>query len=616
MGINKKGRNPEYINDFSNSLLDGFYLQEGETFDDGLARAAEAYCFGDYALAQRIYDAAWNGWFMFASPILSNAPKGEWSQDVSDFFRVANDTDYGKISRLFRGDETRGLPISCFSIVAPDSIDGQIETMKELASLSVSGGGVGVHNQIRAVSKKAPGPIPFEKVLDGEIGYFKQASVRRGATAYYMDIDHPDIVEHIQFRLPTGGDRKRRSDNLTQFHSAVNVTQKFIDAVINDDDFDLVCPHSGEVRETLRARYLWELLLETRSLTGEPFIMKSDTVNAALPQTQKDLGLKVLGSNICSEVTLPTSEERSFVCCLSSLNIEKYDEWATTGLVADLVTFLDNVIQWFIEKAPSDLEKTRFSAFRERAIGIGAMGWHRYLQRKGIAFEGGGFNSAIQHTHIIFKNIQEQAIAQSLVLGEQRGEAPDMEGTGRRNSHLIAIAPNSNSGIILGTSPSIEPESGVAYMQNTRAGTHRVENQLFQEILDSENPDPVWQEKQWSSIIKNDGSVQHLPWLSDELKKLFLTAYEIDQHWIIEQADARQQYICQSQSVNLFFPAGATKAYYNSVHLKAMKAEYLKTLYYSRTRRSSKINLERLEVATLKDWNTDNDDGACISCEG
>lgn len=611
MNIKMKDADPEYINDFSRALLDGFYLREGETFNDALARAAEAYCFGDYDLAQRIYDAAWNGWFMFASPILSNAPKGFWPFDA-----WTREGWEGTLSNAFAGEEQRSLPISCFSLLVGDSINDQMDAMKELASLSVSGGGVGLHNGIRAVSKKAPGPIPFEKVLDGEIGYFKQSSVRRGACAYYMDISHPDIVEHIQFRLPTGGDRKRRADNLTQFHTGVNLTQDFIDAVLNDGDFDLVCPHGGDVRETHKARYLWELILETRSLTGEPFIIKIDTVNEALPQAQKDLGLRVHGSNICSEITLATDHERSFVCCLSSLNIEKYDEWKDSGLVADLVTFLDNVTQWFIDKAPEDLQRTKFSAYRERALGIGAMGWHRYLQGKGIPFEGGGFNSAIQHTHIIFKNIQEQAIAQSLKLGEERGEAPDMVGTGRRNSHLMAIAPNSNSGIILGTSPSIEPESGVAYMQPTRAGTHMVKNPYFAALVEAESDDEAWQEEQWNSIIKSDGSVQHFDWLSEEDKKLFLTAYEIDQHWIIEQTDARQQYVDQAQSTNLFFPAGASKAYYNSVHLKALKAEYLKTLYYSRTRRSHKINLERLEVSTLVDWNTEGDDDSCLACQG
>ncbi len=276
MAIIKRDYQPAYINDFSSSLLDGFYLQEGETLNDAIARAAEAFSFGDEGLAQRIYEAVHDGWFMFSSPILANAPSGSWTREPS-----REDWENHTTLQHFDGEKARALPISCYSLAIGDTIDAQLEAMVELAALSVSGGGVGLHNRIRATSPKAPGPIPFEKVLDAEIGYYKQSSTRRGATAYYMDVDHPDIIEHIKFRLPTGGDRKRRSDNITQFHSAVNVTDEFIEAVIGDKDFDLRCPHTGQVHETVKARKIWETLLETRALTGEPYIFKIDTANRA-----------------------------------------------------------------------------------------------------------------------------------------------------------------------------------------------------------------------------------------------------------------------------------------------------------------------------------------------
>lgn len=618
MAIKKFGRDPEYINEFSRALLDGFYLREGETFDDALARAANAFSFGDEELAQRIYEAAWKGWFMFASPILSNAPVGEWLEKAdwsSSNLDPRSEIATPMVTVDFVGEDPRAMPISCFAMYIPDSIDGQMDANKELAALSVAGGGVGLHNGIRAISDKAPGPIPYMKTMDGLIGYYQQSKNRRGACAFYMDVDHPDIIEHIRFRIP-GGDSARKSDNRKQFHSAVNVTDEFIQAVLNDDDFELKCPHTGEVREVVRARDIWEEILETRALTGEPYILKIDTANKYLPEAQKKLGLKIRGSNICTEIVLPTDEERTFVCCLSSLNLEKYDEWKDTGLVSDLVVFLDNVIQYFIEKAPPGLAKAVYSAHRERAIGIGTMGWHYYLQSKGIPFEGGGFNSGIQHTHMIFKKIQREAIETSLRLGEERGEAPDMMGTGRRNSHLIAIAPNSNNSIILGTSPSIEPVSGNAYTQSTRAGSFVVKNpylqKIFEKYAEGKDDPEEWIAEQWRDVIANDGSVQHLDYLTEKEKQVFKTAFEIDQHWLVEQADARQQYVCQTQSLNLFFPAGVDRTYYNSVHLKALTAEYVKSLYYSRMERGINADVvKEIERKVITDWSGDD----CVACQ-
>lgn len=611
--VELRGYDPTYLNEFSTNLLKGFYLREGETFDQSLARAAYAYSYGDVELAQRVYQYAHDGWFMYASPILSNAPVGVWADVPEEAWKTGENIS----AKYWSGEAPRAMPISCFATYVPDTIDGQIETSGEVAALSVAGGGVGLHNGIRAVSNKAPGPIPYMKTMDAMIGYYKQDKTRRGSCAWYMDISHPDIMEHIKFRIPSGGDSARRSDNRKQFHSAVNVTDEFVEAVLKDDDFNLVDPHSGEVRETVKARALWEEVLETRALTGEPYIFKVDTANRDLPQAQKDLGLKIHGSNICSEISLPTNEDRTFVCCLSSLNLEKFDEWKDSQIVEDLIRFLDNVIQYYIENAPRSLYKSVNSAERERALGLGTMGWHYYLQSKNIPFESGGFGSAIQETHIIFKNIKSKAEAATFALGLERGEAPDMKGTGRRNSHLLALAPNSNNSVIIGTSPSIEPVSGNAYSQSTRAGTFLVKSphldQLLEEYREEFGMDAVWKEEQWQAILADNGSVQNLSYFTDHEKNVFKTAFELDQHWLVEQADARQQYVCQAQSLNLFFAAGVDRAYFNSVHLKALTAPFVKSVYYARMERGVNADVvKKIERQALVDWSGDN----CVSCEG
>ncbi len=612
LGIKIRSDDPPYVNEFSSKLLNDYYVKDGENISQALARAATAYCFGDYELAQRIYDYAYNGWFMFASPVLSNAPKGRWTSNHTHYAAEFWGEGYDRNS-CWVGKTNNAMPISCFLLTAPDTIVGQMDTQKEIAALSISGGGIGLHNQIRAASTKAPGPIPYMKVVDSAIGYYRQSVTRRGACAWYMDVSHPDIMEHIRFRVPSGGDSARKADNRSQFHSAVNLTDEFISAVVEDGDFALKCPHSGEIREWVKARKIWEAILETRALTGEPYIFKTDTEKRSTPKTQLDRGLVVNGSNLCSEVTLPTNDERTAVCCLSSLNLEYYDEWKDTTIVEDLVRFLDNVLQYFIDRAPADLKKAVYSAKQERSIGLGVMGWHYYLQKHGIPFEGGGFGSAVQHTNIIFNSIQQKAINESLALGRERGECPDMEGTGRRNARLLAIAPTSNNSIILGTSPSVEPISSNAYTHSTRAGTFLVKNKYLEEILKGINDDPKWLEDQWQSIVKNSGSVQHLEYLTDEQKAVYKTAFELDQHWVVEQADQRQKYICQAQSINLFFPAGVDAAYFNSVHLKAIKAEYLKTLYYCRMSREVKVDVvKEIERKALVDWSGDE----CVACQG
>ena len=613
--IKKFKEQPHYINEFSNALLDGFYLKKDETFNDSLARAANAFCYGDFELAQRIYEAAHKGWFMYASPILSNAPEGFWKK---------RESPQGWKTHEWVGEHSKSMPISCFALEVPDTINGQIEANMELAALSVCGGGVGLHNSIRATTDKAPGPIPYMKTMDAIIGYYKQGKTRRGACAYYMDVNHPDIVEHIKFRIPSGGDSARKADNRVQFHHAVNVTDEFIDAVIGDKDFNLVCPHTKEVKEVVKARYIWEEILEARALQGEPYIFKIDTANRSLPQSQKDKGLRIKGSNICIEVTLPTNEDRTFVCCLSSLNLAKYDEWKNTSLVADLTVFLDNVLEYFIENAGEELSKAIYSAKKERAIGIGTLGWHYYLMSKQIPFEGGGVGSAIQHVHIINSLIKNKAIEASKQLAKDRGEPDDMIGTGRRNSALMAIAPNSNNAIILGQSPSIEPISGNCYTHPTRAGTFLVKNPYLENkfkeyavilgIKESKIED--WIESQWKRVLENNGSVQSLEYLSLEDKILFKTAVEIDQHWIIEQSDARAQYVCQSQSLNTFWASGCNREYFNSVHLKFLTSEFTKSMYYARMERGINADtVKEIERKAIDDWKQETPED-CVACEG
>jgi ribonucleoside-diphosphate reductase alpha chain len=386
-----------------------------------------------------------------------------------------------------------------------------------------------------------------------------------------------------------------------------------MEAVQNNDDWNLVDPDSREVRDTMKARKLWEIILETRYRTGEPYLNFIDTANRALPETQKMLGLKIRGSNLCNEIHLVTNEERSAVCCLSSVNLEMYDEWKNTTLIADLIHFLDNVLQFFIDNAGDEIQRARFSATRERSLGLGAMGFHSYLQRHRIAFES---EEAKQVNEDIFKRIQDQAIAESKRLGSEKGEAPDMEGTGRRNAHLLAIAPNANSSLIGGTSPSIEPWKANAFTSRTRAGSHLTKNPYLEEELEKigKNTDEVW-----SSIITNGGSVQHLDFLDNHLKAVFKTAIEINQDWVVYLAGSRQKYLCQGQSLNVFFPAGATKGYLHKVHFNAWKYG-CKGMYYLRTETSNRAEnvgtkVERERLVEFTETQTQQQD-ECVACQG
>lgn len=569
-------------------LLTDYYCKEGESSpQQAYARAALAYSYGDKELAQRIYDYASKGWFMFASPVLSNAPAP--------------------------GEKVKALPISCFLTYVPDSLEGLIDHTAELRWLSVKGGGVGGHwNSVRSVSDKAPGPMPFLHTVDSDMVAYRQGKTRKGSYAAYIDISHPDIIEFINMRVPTG-DVNRKCLNL---HHAVNITDKFMEAVEKGEMWDLVDPSDEtDIRESMPARKLWELLLETRYRTGEPYLNFIDTANRAMPETQKQLGLKIHGSNLCNEIHLATNEYRSAVCCLSSVNLELYDEWKETSMIEDLIEYLDNVLQFFIDHAGDEISRAKYSALQERSLGLGAMGFHAYLQSRMVAFES---EEAVEINEKIFKDIKERAHIKSVLLGGKKGEAPDMKGTGRRNAHLLAIAPNANSSLIGGTSPSIEPWKANAYTSRTRAGSHLTVNRYLKAVLKSHGKDD---DVTWSSIITNGGSVQHLAFLSEQEKAVFKTAIELDQNWIIRLAADRQKYLCQGQSLNVFFPAGASRKYLHDVHFKAWKLG-TKGMYYLRTETSNRAEnvAQKIERVALSEQivtqSVEQSQDECVACQG
>jgi ribonucleoside-diphosphate reductase alpha chain len=585
LGININRNKDKDLSEQAYKLLKDYYCNDNEDSpQQAFARAAVAYCDGDLELAQRIYDAVSKGWFMFASPVLSNAP--------------------------MPGQKAKALPISCFLTYVPDSLEGLIDHSAELRWLSVKGGGVGGHwSDIRAISDKAPGPMPFLHTVDADMTAYRQGKTRKGSYAAYMDVSHPDLIEFLNMRVPTG-DVNRKNLNL---HHAINITDDFMRAVERDGMWDLKDPHEDTVRESMPARTLWQQILEVRYRTGEPYLNFIDTANRALPHTMKSKGLKIHGSNLCNEIHLPTSEDRTAVCCLSSLNLEKYDEWKDTTLVRDLIKFLDNVLQFFIDNAGDEIARARYSATQERSLGLGAMGWHSLLHQKRVAFDS---PEARELNREVFKFIKDEAVKESISIGAEKGEAPDMRGTGRRNAHLLAIAPNANSSIIVSTSPSIEPMKANAYTHRTRAGSHLVQNIYLEEELEKvgkNHPDI------WSSIITNGGSVQHLDFLSDEIKDVFKTAIELDQLVLVEQAADRQEYLCQGQSLNLFFPAGADKKDLHRAHFAAWKLG-TKGLYYLRTETSQRAENVSLKVArdALKDFETQTMESQdeCVACEG
>jgi ribonucleoside-diphosphate reductase alpha chain len=570
MKIDKK--KDKLLADYAVGMLKDFYLNENESSpQEAYARASTAWSTYkgelDEDLAERLYSYVSNKWFMFASPVLSNAPNG---------------TKKGK-----------GLPISCFLTYVPDTLEGLISHSSELRWLSVFGGGVGGHwSDVRTVSDIAPGPMPFIHTVDADMIAYRQGKTRKGSYAAYMDVSHPDIIEFLNMRIPTG-DVQRKALNL---HNAINITDEFMNAVMDNTDFDLRDPKDQAVKESINARKLWERILETRFRTGEPYLNFIDTANKYLPEPLKDLGLKINGSNLCNEIHLPTSEDRTAVCCLSSLNLEYYDDWKDTTIVRDLIRMLDNVLEYFIEHAPDSIERAKFSAYRERSIGLGAMGFHSLLQHHGVAWES---ETAREINRVVFSRIKSEAVAETELLAEERGSYPDGEMSGRRNSHLLAIAPNASSGVILSTSPSIEPLKANAYTHRTRAGSFLVKNKYLTRLLDAKGEN---NESNWSSIITNKGSVQHLPFLTEGEKSIYKTAQELDQNWVVQHAGDRQPFICQGQSVNIFFPAGADKSYVNRVHIKAW-SEGLKGLYYLRTEAKSRAEnvSEKVERVALQE---------------
>lgn len=571
-GIEIDYKKDEILSEQAKKLLEQYYLHIGENSpQERFAIAALTYT--NKKLAQRIYDYVSKGWFMFSTPILSNASL----------------------------DEIKGMPISCFLTYVSDTLEGLIEHSTEIRWMSVKGGGVGGHwSDVRAVSDIAPGPIPFIHTIDSDVGAYRQGKTRRSSYAAYIDISHPDIIEFLNIRVPTGGDINRKCFNI---HNAINITDDFMSAVVNNKEWNLVDPNTKNIRDIVNARELWQRILETRFRTGEPYLFFIDTANKCLPHEMKEAGLKINGSNLCNEISLPTNEERSAVCCLSSLNLEKYNEWKDTDIIGDVIEFLDDVIQYFIDNAPKELSKAINSAIHERSLGLGVMGFHSYLQSKNIPFE-----SAIAKSlnNSIFKHIKEKAFERTTKLSIEKGSCKDVQGV--RNAHLLAIAPNANSSIIAGTSASIDPIKSNAYVHRTRIGSHLIKNKYLEKVLISlgQNTDEVW-----NSIISNSGSIQHLEFLNDYEKEVFKTAFEINQRWVIEHAADRQKYLCQSQSVNLYFPGGSNKSYVNKVHLDAWE-KGMKGLYYLRTeseKKAESVN-SKIERIALKDYDE------CIACQG
>ena len=484
------------------------YMREDETSpQERFAHVSKAFS-SNPKHAQRLYDYVSKHWLSYSTPILS----------------------FGRSSK--------GMPISCFLNFIDDTAEGLVDNLSETNWLSMLGGGVGIGFGIRAAGDKSTGVMPHLKIYDASSLAYRQGKTRRGSYAAYLDISHPDIIPFIEMRKPTG-DPNLRCQNM---HHGVNITDDFMHIIENcmtdpnaDDKWELKDPHSHEVREVVSAKMLWQELMELRMHTGEPYLHFIDTSNRMLPQWLKDKGLKVHQSNLCSEIILPTDKDRTAVCCLSSLNLENYDDWKDDGLfIRDVAEMLDNVLQFFIDNAPDTISRARYSALRERSIGVGALGFHALLQRKGIAFEGVMAKSLnIQ----IFKNIRSKLDEANKQLGKERGEAPDAEGTGNRFSHLMAIAPNASSSIIMGnTSPSIEPYRANAYRQDTLSGAYLNKNKYLDQLLRSKITDEEELAEIWSSIIANDGSVQHLSVLSEDEKYVFKTSMEIDQRWEIGRA--------------------------------------------------------------------------------
>ncbi len=582
------------LTEFGKKTMEDRYLLPGESFQDMFARVARTY--GDDAdHAQRIYDYISKLWFMPATPVLSN------------------------------GGADRGLPISCFLNGVGDSLDHIVGTWNENVALASNGGGIGTYwGNVRSIGEKVKhagatsGIIPFIRVMDSLTLAISQGSLRRGSAACYLDVHHPEIEEFLEIRKPSG-DFNRKSLNL---HHGINITDEFMNAVANDEEFGLRSPKTGEVLRTVNARKLWTKILEIRLQTGEPYLLFTDTVNKQMAAHQRKLGLKVSTSNLCSEIMLHTGEDhlgndRTAVCCLSSINAEKYFEWKDEPqFVEDVMRFLDNVLQDFIDRAPPSMEKAKYSAMRERSVGLGLMGFHSFLQSMNVPFESA---MAKSWNNRLFKHIRMGADAASVTLAEEKGACPDAEEAGmkQRFSHKMAIAPTASISIICGgASPCIEPIPANVYTHKTLSGSFTVKNQALEKLLDEKDANT---DETWTSILEQEGSVQHLECLSDEEKDVFKTAFEIDQRWVIELAADRSPYICQGQSVNVFIPGDVDKWDLHMLHWSAWE-KGVKSLYYCRSKSvqragfaGSETKAEGAEAMMQAAAKTDYDE--CLACQ-
>ena len=573
-------------------LRESYMTEEEQSPQERFAYVSKTFA-SNPGHAQRLYDYSSRHWLSYSTPILSF------------------------------GRSKRGLPISCFLNFIEDTAEGLVKNLSETNWLSMMGGGVGIGFGIRSADDKSTGVMSHLKIYDASSLAYRQGRTRRGSYAAYLDISHPDILVFLEMRKPTG-DQNVRCLNM---HHGINISDAFMQLIENcmmdknaPDDWNLIDPHSKEIRETVSAKEVWQRILETRMITGEPYIHFVDESNRQMPQWLKDRGLKINQSNLCSEIILPTNEERTAVCCLSSVNLEYYDDWKDDKLfLKDTAEMLDNVLQYFIDNAPNSISRAKYSAERERSIGVGALGFHAYLQRNGIPWESASAKSANIR---MFKHIREKLNDANKQLGKSRGEAPDAVGTGLRFSHLMAIAPNASSSIIMGnTSPSIEPYRANAYRQDTMSGSSLNKNRFLDAIIKEKcNADAQLDYNEiWSSIIANDGSIQHLDIFDEWQKNVFKTGMEIDQRWIVEHAADRQSYIDQSQSLNLFFRPNSNIKYIHAVHFLAWKRK-VKTLYYCRSEKIGKADKisKRIERNIIKelDMTAIAQGNECLACEG
>ncbi|GBF59238.1 vitamin B12-dependent ribonucleoside-diphosphate reductase [Candidatus Phycosocius bacilliformis] len=554
------------LTDFGKTTLEDRYLLQGESYQDMFARVATAYA-DDIAHAQRLYDYISKLWFMPATPVLSN------------------------------GGAERGLPISCFLNSVDDSLDGIVSSWNENVWLASNGGGIGTYwGNVRSIGEKiganghTSGIIPFIRVMDSLTLAISQGSLRRGSAAVYLDVHHPEIEEFLEIRKPSG-DFNRKSLNL---HHGINITDAFMEAVRTDDEFELLSPKTQDVVRKVKARKIWQKILDLRLQTGEPYLLFVDTVNKAMPAHQRKLGFKVRQSNLCSEIMLHTGrdhlgKDRTAVCCLSSLNAETYLEWKDDpNFIEDVFRFLDNVLEDFIQRAPDEMERATYSAFRERSVGLGIMGLHSFLQSQGVPFESAMAKSWNMR---IFKQVRQAADAASVKLAQERGPCPDAaeQGVMARFTHKLAIAPTASISIICGgTSAGIEPIPANIYTHKTLSGSFSVKNPYLAKLLESKGAN---NDATWTSILENEGSVQHLECLTDLEKSVYKTAFELDQRWVIELAADRTPYICQGQSLNVFIPGDVDKWDLHMLHWTAWE-KGIKSLYYCRSK-----SVQRAQIA-------------------